>query len=148
MKYQYTTADYIAAIEREQAKRATTYPKIIAKMIKNGEDVTIKTLEMQYAKELLIGVHYIIEDSLDSMFIDVIKMEMLNELIREYKMRRKCYPRFVIFKRMTYETAEYEKWIWRELCIYFAETYQGDAQIALDIIETKTRKRKSHADPR
>lgn len=148
MKYLYTTADYIAAIEREQAKRATTYPKIIKKMEKNGAD------ESEIKKVFNAQIH---QSAILSFGLDTIRgiyspetttyYSIHHEFIREYKMRRKCYPRFIYFQRMTQETADYELAVWRELTIYFAETFPGDAQIALDALETKRRKRNAESNP-
>mgnify|MGYP001585182071 CR=1 FL=1 len=50
MKYLYTQSDYIQAITRELNKRETTYPKMIAKMIKNGAlktDIDEQTVIME-----------------------------------------------------------------------------------------------------
>lgn len=147
--YQYTAEEYIAAIQREQAKRATTYPKIIAKMTKKGEDEAEikKAFYAQCSQSALLSM------ALDTFCGNHSKEEtpyyaILTELVREYKMRRKCYERFVMFKRMTEETARYEKWIWRELCFFFAETYMGDAQIAVCAgIIVGSRKRKFQTEP-
>ena len=38
MNDNFTTDDYLQAIKREQAKRSTAYPKILAKVQKSGAD--------------------------------------------------------------------------------------------------------------
>lgn len=145
-KYEYDIRDYLNAIYREKDKRDKTYPKMIAKMEKRGDHVLDVAAQCS-----ILGCQFSQLDAVRKLMLynDPVTIEeksgMLNELIREYKMRRKCYPRFVMFKRMTPETAEYEMGLWRELCIYFADIYIGSAQLALDYIQTKTRRR--HADP-
>lgn len=142
----FTTADYIAAIDRELAKRCTTYPKILQKMDKRGmpdAEISQKRVEMDGDNMMLnLALRAIQYNNL----MPELHESVLAELSREYKMRRKCYLRFIYFKRMTQETADYELIVWRELCCYFAETFMGGAHVALDAIQPKTRRR--HADPR
>ncbi len=138
MKYEYTNSDYLASIDRELAKRAVTYPKILQKMIKN--DVDFHLYDNEIAKQSgqvrkLRNARHLFESFIDC--AQEFKQECFDELLREYKMRRKCYARFVMFKRMTQDEAMYEKYLWRELTIYFAETYLGNAQLAIDAMETK-----------
>lgn len=140
--YRYTTADYLASIQRECGKRATTYPKIIAKKMNQGmpEDEAIE-LSSQHSRQIfgLRVVELLIGKKLNQALGD--KVGPFNELIREYQMRKKVYPRLIYFKRIAPETAEYETAVWRELCIWFAETYLGDAQIALNALESKRKKK-------
>ena len=49
--------------------------------------------------------------------------QMMAELKREMKMRKRYYPRLIYFKRITEETAEYEKTVWESLIRYFDEKY-------------------------
>ncbi len=149
MIYQYTTADYLAAIDRELAKRATTYPKILAKMIK--KDVEFEVYDDAVANQAdqiiwLKSSRIVFDTHID--FSIRYLVECFEELLREYQMRRKCYPRFIMFKRITAQTAEYEISLWRELTVYFAKNYLGDdAMVAIEAIEMKPKKRTSHANP-
>lgn len=121
-------------------------------MEKKGESTWQKSEEFSYLIELLAMVDNVLNGfGLTIYTYDVIH-DGFSELIREYKMRVKYYPRWIWIDRsrsgprMTQKTADYELAVWRELCIYYAETFLGSAQIALDALESKTRKR--HADSR
>ena len=124
MSYKYTIPDYIAAIEREQAKRATTYPKILKKMERKDVEFTIYDLEIKKQ----FNQNQSLNTVLDALKTGVCKSHVqvslaALELEREYKMRKRCYPRFIYFKRITQETADYEMAIWSELFIYFVESF-------------------------
>lgn len=136
----FTTDDYKEAIHREFQKRITTYPKIITKMRKRGAEQ--QELEETYINQekqvrLLRYVSALLRQYpegtiLDGAFLD----EMLQELMRELKERKRCYPRWVKFyKMMTQETADYEIAVWESLTRWFAKEY-------LDLDELPTRRRK------
>lgn len=152
MKYQYTIADYLAAIHREQAKRSTVYPKILTKMVKNGEDISKISGEMRYQNELLILVEYMIEDDVEDVYSGSQKIDALNELVREYKMRKRVYPRWIYLDknrkrpRITQETADYEMAVWKELSIYFEKKSLGSTRVFMNALEPK--RPFNYADPR
>ena len=63
--------------------------------------------------------------------------EILTELIRELKERKRCYPRWVkLYRMMTQETADYEIQVWESLTRYFAKEFLG-----LDELPTKRKKK-------
>ena len=121
----YTVSDYLEAINRELQKRATTYPKIIAKKIKQGVDQEeVNALINQYATQVsrLEAINSIIRNEVDT--IDSPSAAVyVDELMRELKMRDKYYPRLIYFKRITPEAAKYERLIWAELTNFFYEKY-------------------------
>ncbi len=121
----YTVSDYLEAINRELQKRATTYPKIIAKKIKHGVDQEeVNALINQYATQVsrLEAINSIIRNEVDT--IDSPSAAVyVDELMRELKMRDKYYPRLIYFKRITPEAAKYERLIWAELTNFFYEKY-------------------------
>lgn len=141
MKDTFTTDDYLQAIDRELAKRATTYPKIIEKKSKSGIDsdelkAICKKMKQQanWLKNtktaIEMGCPIVIE--IDSIWI----MPCLLELIRELKMRKSYYPRLIYFKRLDQETADYQIAVWESLTRWFAKQY-----LDLDELPTKrTRK--------
>ena len=115
----YTTNDYLSAIEREYAKRTTTYPKLIAKADKEGKpyDERQAMIEAQahQQKRLLDASHFFRQGFAPTVTPRIIQ-EVCDELRREYKMRQRLYPRFVFFKRMTQDTATSETRLWLALC--------------------------------
>jgi len=123
---EYTTQDYLQAIEREQAKRATTYPKMIAKREKQGmpeDELSALKQEFKIQNVCLHWIHTIIRHD---MTIDPPNAQIyLNELIREYKMRIKVYPRLIYFKRMDATTAQNEIAVWKSLCQWWAKNHLG-----------------------
>lgn len=135
----FTTQQYLDAIKREECKRATTYPKIIQKMIKRGtteEEVQQTYLQQNEQMRLLKYSSIVLSQGrtvLDYAFIN----EMLTELMRELKERKRHYPRWVKFyKMMTQETADYEIQVWESLTRYVAKEFLG-----LDELPTKRRKK-------
>lgn len=147
MKYNYTLGDYNACIYRELKKREATYPKMIAKQEKLGiEDKELaKTLDDQILRLRLAWMRLKGFGEENNWRGVTAEMEF-PELIREYHMRKRCFPRFILFKRISPEEAAKEMAIWMELCLYFAEKYLGDAAIALSAMETRTRKRKTNEE--
>lgn len=143
MTYQYTEDEYAQAITREMGKRATTYPKIIAKKYKQSMPVhEIAQLEliMDCQNLALAGVKNILDYGAPS--IEISMDWLLEELIREYRERKRCYPRWVgFYKMMTAEAAAYELAVWEELCIWFADAFMFDSQIAITALEPKRKKR-------
>lgn len=125
MKQQFLA--YIKAIEREQAKRATTYPKMIAKRQKQGGMPLDEIIEMQRQMNIqnarLDQTLVIIKNNIS---IDASSaIEYLDELMREFKMRVRYYPRLIFFKRLDQTTADYEISTWKSLCGWFAKEYVG-----------------------
>lgn len=125
MKQHFETSEYIAAIDRELAKRATTYPKILVKMAKQRDPAMFEEEgKMTIQSARLAGARRVIIENID--YIDPQSgFDYVSELVREYKMRKRVYPRFIYFKRIDETTAQYELAVWRELCIWFAEKYLG-----------------------
>lgn len=152
MRYQYTTDEYLMSIRREKVKRDKVYPKIITKMNKAGGDTLVIIQDFGYRRELLECVEYLIQGFGITIYSENTKNDAFQELMREYIIRKRIYPRWIFLDRnrksprITQETADYELAVWKELTIYFAETFLGGAQIALEALETKTRKR--HDDSR
>ena len=145
MKYLHTTSDYVTAIEREQAKRSTTYPKILLKMKKNGQMEAVIAAQFQMQgiqnQRLNLALTAIRDGKIES-HVSVV----FQELVREFKLRKKLYPYFIFKHLITEDTANIEISVWRELTIYFAETFLGDAQLAIDALETKRRKRNAESN--
>ncbi len=120
----YTVSDYLDTITRELQKRATTYPKIIAKKIKQGVDQdnintiihqqTIQVCRLEWIKTVIREI-----DTLDNQSA----LCYMEELNRELKMRKKYYPRLIYFKRITPEVAQYEIDVWAALTNFFYEKY-------------------------
>lgn len=123
----YTIADYIAAIDREMAKRQTTYPKIITKMQHRQASPRRMTNEMRRQSLQncrLLAVRNALAENLYA--IDAHSAsQYLDELKREMKMRESVYDRFVLFRRISPEVAEEQKALWRSLIAYWNETYCG-----------------------
>lgn len=143
---EFTIEDYQNATHREFQKRLTTYPKIITKMKKRGipqeeiEEAYINQEKqvrlLRYSSALLR--QYPQRTVLDGAFLT----EILNELMRELKMRKSYYPRLIRLDRnrksprMTPETAAYEIAVWESLTRWFAKEY-----LDLDELPTKRRKK-------
>lgn len=129
MKYRFNREHYQTAVERELDKRETVYHKIIAKKEKEG----LTSDQLKIAIDILNGQKDALKVLLELLENDLSELEsvvsscgdwIFSELIREYKMRVKHYPRFVNFyKSLTAEEAEYQLAVWRELCEYYAEVY-------------------------
>lgn len=122
----YTKQDFIESIRRELAKRATTYPKIITKKIKQGQHTPEQIADLQhthvYQIDQLTGVLRALE--LDFASIDPVNAnDYYKELQREQKMRKTYYPRLIYFKRITPEVAAQEMALWAALVDWFFKTY-------------------------
>ncbi len=120
----YTTHDFLHAIAREQAKRVTTFPKLIQKM--EREDATPKRISTACARMALqnarlLSVYNVLRDGVD---LDAESAIILSaELYREMKMRETVYKRFVMLRRITPEAAEEQVAVWRALVRHLAEKY-------------------------
>lgn len=134
--------DYKQAIRREQRLRSTAYPKALNKLKKRNasEEEFNMLLMLQVRQDRLLNyafaivVHTPSPGSINPDFIQ----EIASELIRELKMRKKCYPRFVNFYRSMHQAdADYEIQVWESLTRWFIKEYQG-----IDELPTK-RNRKS-----
>lgn len=121
----HTRADFTDAIARELTKRATTYPKIIAKKRKAGEpEEQIQSLiEAQRGQVIrLQSILSIITDQVIAIDASTAH-EYYLELQREMKMRKTYYPRLIYFKRITPEVAEQEKAVWAALVEWWYGVY-------------------------
>lgn len=114
---------YLAAIEREQKKRATTYPKILQKAKKQGmsDDEFDQMLVQQHAQNRKLANAVAIINARQNLhlFHPEFVRETLGELVRELEMRKKCYSFFIWKKRMTKEAAAAEQQVWQKLCLFF-----------------------------
>lgn len=139
----FTIEHYLEATKREFQKRLTTYPKIIVKMKRQGiqeseiQETYIKQEKqvrlLRYCSALLR--QYPQRTVLDGAFLT----EILDELIRELKMRKSYYPRLIYFKRIDKDTANYEIAVWESLTRWFAKEY-------LDLDELPTTRRKKRKE--
>ena len=143
---QFTTDDYLRAIERELRKRTTTYPKILAKMKKRNQPDDVEAA-MEFDNEVvkqytqirrLKNVGYLVQTAPIGGIGNAFAEGCLFELMRELKERKRCYPRWVkVYKMMTQETADYELAVWESLTRWFAKEY-----LDLDEFPTKRKKKK------
>lgn len=133
MTQPFTTADYLQAMKREFQKRLTTYPKIITKMRRRGVseseiEQTYITQEMQ-VRALKYASALLREQPQGTALPGDFLTEILDELMRELKMRKSYYPRLIWLDRnrksprMTQETADYEIAVWESLTRWFAKEY-------------------------
>lgn len=120
----YTTTDFIAAMERELIKRSTTYPRIVAKKQKqnvSNEEIMdiVATQRLQYdmLKYAVAALMQVMEIGTE------LPKSIYDELRRELKMRKKCYKRWVYFKRMAPEVADYETAVWAALVEWWGQNY-------------------------
>ena len=125
---EYSNQDFINAINREIAKRETTYPKILAKMEKNGCEPEEKSdaLKAQNFQiyNLKNALYYLENNFITS--DEKLLSDLLAELKREMKMRQKCYSRWVWLynvsggkRGISQETATFEKHIWKTIIAHF-----------------------------
>lgn len=116
---------YVQCLEREIAKRRTTYPRMVVSKIKKG--MPLKEAE-DYKWTLIVQenrlktVLDILETEVDYIDFNTYE-ECFKELKRELKMRKSFYPRMVYFKRLKKEVADYELEIWKELITYFEKRF-------------------------
>lgn len=151
MKNIFTTDQYLQAIDREMGKRATTYPKILAKMKKRGKPEDIEAA-MEFDNEVvkqytqvrrLKNARYLVDAAPVGQIGEGLAEECLYELTREYKMRLSYYPRLVWLdrnrdrKRLDQATADYEIAVWKSLCFWFAKEY-----LNLDVLPPLTKRGK------
>lgn len=120
----YTPLQFATAIRRELKLRQEAYPKMMAKKIRQGyteaEQIELATTQrIQY--ELLDDALRAIEHGqpLDAMHAQAVHME----LIREMKCRKNFYGYLIWKKRITKETADYEKAVWAALIEHWKEEY-------------------------
>lgn len=133
----YTTTDFLTAIEREEIKRITTYPKMIARQQKawqeQGLDVATEThtLAMQHKKqrEGLNRAYFVFKHGAGHGFNPESVASSFRELQREFSMRKKCYPRWLRWGRMDADTAQREIAVWQALADHFHATYCPDVPL-------------------
>lgn len=120
----YTALDFATAIRRELKLRQEAYPKMMAKKVKQGyteaEQIELATTQrIQY--ELLDDALRAIEHGqpMDTMHAHAVLME----LKREMKCRKQYYGFLIWKKRITKETANYEKAVWAALIEHWKEEY-------------------------
>lgn len=138
----YTTTDYLDAIRRELAKRQSAYPKIAAKKekqwLREAEEQMMTYAEAaQYVDSNMIAItteqriqYELLQEAENYLCLTRptpdIAPAILRELLRELSMRKKCYPRWVRFRRMDTDTAERDIAVWQSLCDYFHTTFCPD----------------------
>lgn len=131
----FTPDQYLDTVRREIQKRITTYPKIIKKKEKKGmPKLELFEIIMQQQRQVIVltQIEYLLIHGEIGTHISIpLASEMLAELQREYKMRKRYYPRLIYFKRITEEVAEYEKTIWAELIEYFKEKHMPISNISI-----------------
>lgn len=120
----------IEIMDRELAKRRTTYPKIVARKQKqwHNQDLDYVALTIELTNQQRIQ-YELLEDAIKVLKGDKTVTHYNSiclELYREYQMRKKYYPRFVYFKRMTAETAENELLNWEMVLTLFKNEYCPD----------------------
>lgn len=113
-------------LKREIAKRQTTYPKIIEKERKNGASDD-EIFNLQVGRIYKISLLEMLCDFLisDQMASEEFYNEIHDELKWEMKMRKKHYPRFILFKRITKETADLELKNWAALIEFWENIHSG-----------------------
>lgn len=122
-----TKTDMLATIDRELAKRATTYPKLIEKKKRQNESTRkiqneLDRQTLQLAR--LRSIRLIIKNEYT---IDAYSAEQcLVELEREMKMRQRFYKRFVSLKRITQFVADEQIKAWYDLIEYWKTTYGSE----------------------
>ena len=124
----FSIVDFSSCVDREISKRLTTYPRIIAKLYKNSASEA-EIAKAQHEQNVQMYNIQNIRFCLSQDFIPAepaILSGMLTELKREFKMRKKCYPRWVWFHTksngksgISQETATQELAIWKSLIIHF-----------------------------
>lgn len=143
----YTTHDYLDAIRRELEKRRSAYPKIAAKKekqwLREAEEQLMTYAEAaQYVDSNMIAItteqriqYELLQEAENYLSLTRptpdIAEAIWRELLRELRMRKKCYLRWVAFRRMDADTAEREIHIWQALTDYFHETYCPDARLRI-----------------
>jgi len=134
----YTLTDHLTTIRRELEKRRSAYPKIMAKKVKEGytqaEQIALATTQrIQYellteAENALLEVTHPDANTAEAIW---------RELLREYRMRKKCYPRWVAFTRMNEETARRELLDWMCMADDFHAHFCPDAPLRASRKKTK-----------
>jgi hypothetical protein len=126
--------EFIAAIEREQAKRDITYPKMLKKLrvkLESNEAKLEEYLELQNTQaeqnHALRSAKYTMEDSV--FYSENVYRYEIKELVREMDMRLRYYPIMIIRHQISKEDAEIEKRVWRELVEYFNERYCPSVEV-------------------
>lgn len=139
MKQKFEFSEYIAAIDRELAKRATAYPKKLAKMLKSGvtEEEYFSTVFCQNRQNERLNKASLIIGNPSVLIAEEFKMVALHELTREYVLRKRLYPRWVKLRRIDDVTAEYELAVWRAMTFEFAKQHFN-----LDVLPALTRRGK------
>lgn len=126
----YTLTDYTTIIRRELSKRQSAYPKIMAKRIRegyNGQAQINLATEQRLQYELLQDAekYLVLINPSDPNHAAAI----WRELRRELRMRKRCYPRWVAFRRMEAADAERELHAWTSLCDDFHREFCPEAKI-------------------
>lgn len=135
-----TLQTYSRAIHRELEKRKTTYPKLVSKRIRAGDDPeTVAEFQNALANQVywLQMANLIICNPLGRES-DQTKRAALNELVRELNMRKRVYPRLVFFKRITQEEAHEQYNVWLQMAKWFAKEF-----MQLDHVPKYTREKVS-----
>lgn len=133
------------AIDRELLKRATTYPKILARMEKSNEDPDVISLE--FTKQMLQSSNLLNAQNWIKGKPKGRSREAYNELVREYKFREKLYPFFVFRHIITAENAKVELNVWRELIEYFAANFMPEGYNYKADLQRKSRRKVAGNEP-
>lgn len=127
--------EFIAAIDRELAKRDITYPKMLKKLAKKeagkvefDEIMCQKTQELLNQCNQLKFARFTLEDlphcGNESSYTNEIK-----ELVREMDCRLRFYPLMIMQHQISKAEADIEKAIWRELVEYFNQMFTPSIEV-------------------
>ena len=136
----FTQHTAIALINRELAKRATTYPRLLERRRKAALKSAIAdgapADEAEFFADGVIWPDAQIMENQNAGLGDALKIiegkyvfapesrgAAFAELKRELAMRKKLYPRFIYLKRITSEVAERELADWETLVEFFTENF-------------------------
>lgn len=139
----YTVAYFTAELQRERGKRQATYPKIFEKALKKEQkicEIEGRSKEETDSRIMLENIKLTTKQRIQFELLEDAMRAMANpgaevilsvqhasavhsELLRELKMRKKCYPRWVYFKRMDALAAEELIRLWTALCEYWKDHF-------------------------
>lgn len=115
------TKELLRTIERELAKREKTYPKLIERRKRAGEETEQFSAQLQEQSRLLREAAHLLSGGHACSHYEAQVIE--KEIVREMKMRQRVYPRFVFLKRITAETMLEQLSAWENLLLYFRQEY-------------------------
>jgi hypothetical protein len=131
----YHLIDYLFLIKREQSKRASAYPKILAKADKGGttlEELEFLSKQLIFQSESLNNVYRIIIGELGNegsvfsqIYYQIWLKDAIEELVREMNCRIQYYPRMIYRKRVTSEKAAEETALWKALIEFLKQSVKS-----------------------